>query len=515
MTRWLLSSLRWGHMLRSTHAVRLIGALGVAALASLAFPMAPALRLSAIALVGWFLYWALQHRLAIRQFEERQHHYRTLLAYLASRLAIGETLERALAGCAQGLSASIKAESRFGRQLFTLGRQLDLLPDSGLALIALEQSQPWPAIKPLLLILPHLQKMGGRLDRFIRDTHAMLVERHNLEQELRAEHSQKTAEALILAMLPFIIAPGFLNQFARDQSLPGWLYWLNQAIRCALYCLAGLAFALNVRGAELAATPKHHQPARRKYPARVWPAIDSLAHHLAQLYHLPVLDDLTKLLWESFLQSARAERTYFQRKVILTLIWAGLAGLWVVGGFLSPGLIILIPVAGAIIQDIQQTRFHLAAINQYRLDYPLLMNWQSQLFQAGFAVPVVMQISQSGWPSGKTLDELRSVPRDLKAFQQAVAGGQSIDRELERLADCAPFPEIRTYWLTVARYEREGSQQVLDLLALQAQSSYQLLRAGRRKELAAQAFYLLFVMLLDLLVILGLSLWPPLSSILF
>lgn len=515
MTRWRISTLRLGHSLGSTHTVNLISALGTAILASLVFPLAPAFRLSAIPLVGWFLYRALQHRLAIRQFEERQHHYRTLLAYLASRLAIGETLERALAGSAQGLSASIKAESRFGRQLLRLGRQLDLLPDSGLALAALEQSQPWPAIKPLLLILPCLQKMGGRLDRFIRDTHAMLVERHNLEQELRAEHSQKTAEAFILAVLPFVIAPGFLNHFAQGQALPGWLYWLNQMILCCLYCLAGLAFALNVRGAERAATPTQQPPARRTKPARVRPVIDSMAQRLAQLYHLPVFDDLTKSLWESFTQSARAERAYFQRKVILSLIWAGLVSLWVVGGLISPGLIILIPVAGAIVQDVQQTRLHLAEINLFRLDYPLLMNWQSQLFQAGFSVPVVMQISQSGWPAGKTLDELRSVPRDLKAFQQAVAGGQPIGRELERLADGAPFSEIRTYWLTVARYEREGSHQVLDLLALQAQSSYQLLRAGRRKELAAEAFYLLLVMLLDLIVILGLSIWPPLSAILF
>ena len=64
-----------------------------------------------------------------------------------------------------------------------------------------------------------------------------------------------------------------------------------------------------------------------------------------------------------------------------------------------------------------------------------------------------------------------------------------------------------------ARYEREGGSELLELLTLQAQTSYQLHRNGRRRELEEKSLLLLAPMTIDLLVILLVSVWPAVRTL--
>ena len=63
----------------------------------------------------------------------------------------------------------------------------------------------------------------------------------------------------------------------------------------------------------------------------------------------------------------------------------------------------------------------------------------------------------------------------------------------------------------MARYEREGSSEILNLLVLMAANSRQLLRTGRRQELEEKSLRLLLPMMIDLLTVLALAGWPSLS----
>jgi len=72
-------------------------------------------------------------------------------------------------------------------------------------------------------------------------------------------------------------------------------------------------------------------------------------------------------------------------------------------------------------------------------------------------------------------------------------------------------PEIQSFWHGLARYEREGSSELLNLLVLMAAGSRQLLRTGRRQELEEKSLRLLFPMMIDLLAVLVLAGWPSLS----
>lgn len=160
------------------------------------------------------------------------------------------------------------------------------------------------------------------------------------------------------------------------------------------------------------------------------------------------------------------------------------------------------------LQDLNLLQKKRRVVNQYRLIYPFFLTWLVNGLLSGFSVTRVLREAGSLWRSD---DPGHVLSQDLDLFHRQAEGGRPTYWITEQLALHSPVPEIQSFWLSLARYEREGNPELLNLLVLMAENSRQLLRIGKRQELEEKSLYLLIPMLLDLLAVLVLAAWPSLS----
>lgn len=462
--------------------------------------------------------YALKKRAISRQYSRTQAGYRTLLAYLSTRLSTGETLERAIISSPSSLTSELSGQQEFLSDLGQVARRVEWQPGQLQLLSHLAEKHPWPAVKPILTVLPTLQKLGGQVGQFIRQSHQMLAELAALERDVRDEQSQQAAEAFVLALMPFLLAlslyraidPQMLKQLRQES--------MSQLILGGLCWLAILTLSLNLT-IDLDHPPRQRRDrAKPGHPAsspiRTPTFVLLVSLWLEKLYRLSFLTEVTLQLFTSLSSSAVQHRRYFQNKLLFMMIGIVLAIIWFASGQLPFWLLILSPVFISALQDylyLQKAR-HL--VNQYRLDFPLLMNWQVHLLSIGFTVVHTLQLSSDGWSWEQLSADPRVVSGDLALFKQALLAGQPVDQALEHLADRAPLSEIRAYYHTLARYEREGQPDLLNRLAEHAHNSFALLRSGRRHALNQRSFARLSLMMLDLIIIIGLTLWPSIRQLL-
>ncbi len=489
-----------------------------AAVAALLFPLSIPTRLIVWLPATALLTVALNKRRQIQLLARTEAAYRALLAFWATRLSTGETLERAIVSSPQHLAQDFEMDSDFYLHLTQLARKIELQPNQLTELNSLYQQHPWPVIRPIFAVLPRLQKLGGRMDRFVRDSYQMLAELDALELEIRAEQSQKAAEAAVLAVMPFAAAPGLFKMLSLPDRLNLLSNPISQLVFGGLFLIAVWALVLNLSFGQ-----KKDRPPRKggskytfhnHFPQWALSLLWLIALQLEKLYRHPMLKKLTRPLLRNFFENEPALTNYFQTKFYWIALGELFIMLWAYSGIAPLWMILVTPVLIAVLHDYFFSQQQAQKINAYRLDYPLLMNWQVHLLKAGFSVVSCMQISREGWSDQSGSNRISIVPQDLLRFNSSLQAGLAVDHALEKLAQSAPLAEVRTFWFTLARYEREGQTELLERLSAQARSSYLVLRAGRRKELSAREFFLLFVMMLDLIVILGLSLWPPLSALL-
>ncbi|MDD2533074.1 MAG: hypothetical protein PHC86_00015 [Eubacteriales bacterium] len=505
--------------------VALLLAFSFAWLLTLGFPLHWPWQAAASLIVASGMVQTLHSAQASQNARADQRRYRQLLAYLSARLSIGETIERALASSSTAIGPEIGPKSTFNRDLQQLGRQVHVRSDLTALLGELLEQHPAKSVRPLLLILPKMQQLGSRLDLLVRQAHRLLTELDAIEQEVRAEQSQKTAESLILMVLPFLLTPSLMQFVTPAERAALYASTLSQIVFTSLFLLAALALILVwISLTRQSDGQPHHGKKHVRKPSRHpavyarvwWPSLSAnmaeLVAHVASWLDRQYLtfQDTPLLIWltPSLPRAVPLRRIYFKQKiqwsaliVLFSAIWVGLGVIPIVV------LIIALPTSFAI-HDLTAVKQRQQLINNYRLSYPLLMNWLVQLLQSGFSVLTAIELSRDGWQAELT------VQCDLDTFAHLLRSGHSIDDALEQLGEQSPVFELKAFWFNVARYQREGSLELLDLLAMQALGGYQLQRIGYRRLLETQSLLILLPMMLDLLVILGISLWPALFSLL-
>jgi Flp pilus assembly protein TadB len=474
--------------------------------ASLTFPLTIAWRAGLLLPVILLLSLVLKKQRQQAKARDVLHDYQTLLAYLSSRLSIGETLERALWTSPKAIQSQVGVDSRFSKGLLQIARQIDSHSDLGNAIRAFVSQLPCASVQPILLVLPILQKTGGRLDQFVRDSHRMLSEMAALEQEIRAEQSQKQAEALILSLMPFVLSVGLQQMINGDDQSNLIHNALSQLVYGGSYLLACLALALTWMSRQSGQIDRK-QP--RAKPQRRSSRINDLDSRLAKLllafYEHPIIVRLSKPICVILADNPPSREQYFLVKLRIMVLGLTLALLWILWGAIPFYLLPTGPVGACLLQDASLLRRQRNRTNRYRLEYPLFLNWQANLLQTGISTTHSMQAGLAAWADQ---DPNSVVGEDLKFFQQQSLGVRTCDWIVERLADRNPVPELQVYWHNVARYEREGSHELLELLSLQAKTGYQLLSFGRRRELEEKSLLVLVPMIIDLLVVLVIAIWP-------
>jgi len=90
---------------------------------------------------------------------------------------------------------------------------------------------------------------------------------------------------------------------------------------------------------------------------------------------------------------------------------------------------------------------------------------------------------------------------DLDNIKQMLSLGETASFALLQITDNLPQEEIASVLQLMARYDRDGGQEILDILDLQANASWQLYRNAMRRRLQTQNMGLLFPMAIDLFIV--------------
>lgn len=477
---------------------------------SLLFPLSQSWRLILAALSGilffLLLQWLFRYQSALRTSEK----YLDMLAFLSSRLSVGETLDKAFLNFIQVQDRQNLSWSDPGYQaaLRRMAQQISLRGNLAQALQVLLDQFPSPNLRPVILALPKLATMGGRLDRFVRDSHQSLLEFLALEREVRAEYSQKIAEAWVLTLMPFVLANGSLVMIPVQDRIRLVSDPRSQAVYALAYLASSLALVLTVA---ISRTPSTDAGFNKPVPLASqiqFPALHNWGLILARAYQSKFLKQMSQPVSEALARSPALAKTYFQYKSGLIVVTSLLALVWIAAGMVS---ILFFPVfllAVSVIQDLLLLHNSRRQANQYRLIYPLFFTWLVNGLISGFSVTRVLHEAGELW---QTRDSASILSQDLAYFRQQSEGGRPTYWITEQLAFRCPVPEIQSFWHGMARYEREGSSEILNLLVLMAANSRQLLRTGRRQELEEKSLRLLLPMMIDLLTVLALAGWPSLS----
>jgi len=241
--------------------------------------------------------------------------------------------------------------------------------------------------------------MGGRLDRFVRDSHQSLLEFMTLEREVRSENSQKIAEAWILAAMPFVLASGSLLMVPGPERALLLSNPLSQAVYALAYlstCLAlVLTGSISRHQPPLVAKLKSRQPARRSWSL----ALQRWSQTLSAIYQSPLLKGITQPVFQALGQIPDRTASHFLAKSWLSLLSFLLALIWVAAGSASALFILASPLAVSVAQDLFLIRSVHRLANQYRLIYPLFLTWLVNGLLSGFSVTRVLHEAGELWHS--------------------------------------------------------------------------------------------------------------------
>lgn len=521
-------------MRRPVPWLRFCLAIGLAWVSSLPFAQ-PGYWRTGLVLTGAFLFFlAMRQWTGQRQARQMMEQYQVLMAYLSSRLAVGETLERALLGAGPAIDNQLASHSPLRRGLRQLDRQIRAQVDLEQALNALLDRAVCPPVRPFLSILPHLRQMGGQMDAFVRNSHRMLAEQIALEQDIAAEQSQKSAEALILMILPFALAAilgGSADGYAQ-MSLQQASGKIGMALAYLLACLA-VVWTIYLLGNPTGNRATSDQPGKPTR-GRVNRLQQNLSKGLRNLYQSRYLGHWGALLLgrieDRNWQATDSITTYMNQKIVYLLAGSCLGLGWSIISWLPPAIFWLPGLLFSGLQDAQAWNAWQQRKNQYRLAYPAFLNWIVVLLQAGFSLDKTLTVAAQAWlpqraRSQNRLVDRRKVRQRSLPFSQAYPGHQLIAADLHflqqqqqagrpctwilgQLAEKNPIIEVQSTLHMLVRYDREGGRELLDLLAMQTANSWNLQRNGLRKALEIRSLQLLLPMMIDLVVVLFIAILP-------
>ncbi|MFY9130913.1 MAG: type II secretion system F family protein [Clostridiaceae bacterium] len=503
-----------------------LGRRGIAAIKWVLFATIPA-RLASIAFLGstpsgWFvtvpgallLGLGLARLFHLRESKMLLTQYQHLLGYLSTRLSAGTPLEAALSESIKPLTEQLGRHNKLIRSLLRLKKNLEAQMSLHEALASFTREVGLPVCTRDMTMLTLLSRSGGRIDVFVRQTHHDLSAQINMQSEVANERKGQTSEAAILSVIPFFMARfvfGGAISYSRSVQQDGNMF-LPLSV---LYLLSMFAlFFLLLLLAPEKVKKKTRRSQRRKKRTKKLPKNRRTATLLSRLY-LDWLPGQIGMTISSSVQLLAEDKEdawlhYMTRKVNDLVFGFVIATLFLLSGRVSPFIVALAVVSVSIARDIESCSEAAKRRENYRFYYPSAVNSLYILLESGLtfdrALRMVAKVNLSNRHDNDP------VANDLnKAVIHLETGCDSV-MAANWLAEHCPLPEVQAALRLMARYEREGGREILELIRMQADRGRQLYRDAMRGRAEQRSLMFVFPMAIDLIVVMATVILPAMTQ---
>lgn len=439
--------------------------------------------------------------------------YLHLLGYLSTRLAAGVPLEAAFLDAVQPLAEQLGRNNLIVRSLSRLRKNLEAQMSLHQSLAVFSREVGLSVCRRDFTMLIMLARTGGRVDVFIRQSHNDLAAQINAQSEVANERRGQSSEALILAIIPFFMARFVLGgtstysqpvQDAASMALPLKILYLAAIL--ALFILLMLLAPEKTRfkrkkkrkgkpSGQSGDRPVSSPLLSRFYldwlPGQIGLSVSSAVNLLAEN---------KEEAWPLYLAKKRRD------------LGCGflLAILFALSGRVSWLIILLTPLAFSTARDILSVSRAARQKEQFRFFYPSVINSLYILMESGLTLDrslrLVAQVNLDG------ADPVNPVAESLGQAALLLETGYDSVMAAQGLAETCPLPEVQAALRLMARYEREGGREILELIRMQADRSRQIYRDALRARAEQRSLLFVVPMAADLMVVMATVVLPAVVS---
>ncbi len=513
----------------------------LSSLAFFIFPRASRYIVVLFPLIFYLFSKALEKIMARKNYEREEQEFAQFISYLSSRVTSGGNLELSLIKAKEKLARELEENSRMYRQIHRLSLAvysgLDLR--SSLALFA--SAFPHKSIQTFAYVLPSILELGGNYSLFLQLQRDSLQKNLELYSEIKAKQSASLMEAFIMSLMPFIMAlligrSNYLVPIADFAYLP-----LLEALLLVLSSF-GLYMSLSMLS-------------KREYRIN-FPKLYLLSFRTTGF--APLATRLCERIYgSSSIEKIRRTLHYFEPKRLGLLedFCATKCCFFLLPFFVFllsplPPFFLLLPFLFFFLPD-ARLRDSMNKIKQAEImEYPDLLNLLSILLESGLSLDRALRLcllsfrekrpedggqdkGKSSRPSRKpektrqrSLRRLKNTKKgkskkanrsllsfDLALLQESLESGMPADKALENLAHRRFQSDIAQTLHLMTRYAREGSDDQVQMMRVQALRSTDNYRNNMHEILAKRGLSLLLPISYELLLVMAIAALPAIIQI--
>lgn len=476
-------------------------------MASSLFISSPEIRLIISVILGIFPWKEAMKKLFSNGYRHTRTQLLVMLQVLCTSVSSGYSIEKSL------LMMRPVIEHTFGRRCMLIKPLINLENDLKLhislekALNSFAEAVRFPETVPIFHALAISGEIGNNSLAILRSSCQMLSEMNAVQSEIHAQNAGKNAEAAMLCAMPFAVtfALNFMSRdyidMARNTNLGSVLLAIAFAI-CVIACAMLLRYMSHDSGRKIRASASlgydDSLKVSPKYP---------LTSFFRRIFPTGFITSRHELFNELSVNPRLAYEQYLKKQILICAV-SGFIGLTVsikIGKnpCLAVPFIVLMAVLGSreVRSEVERKREDLMT------DIPLFMCLMSTLLEAGMQLPKAIEIC------AKAFGDNKSLSLEIKNLRAMMLSGISASEAVERFSLRIQIPEAQSALLLVARYDRLGTAEVLNLLQLQASSCWNLCRNAARKKQEREALGLLLPMTLDFVSVLMVAMTPAIISL--
>lgn len=460
------------------------------------------IRIGLSLILGFFPWIALTDKF----FSNRYTHLRTqllvMLQTLCTSVSSGYSIEKSLTTVKPIIQHTFGKKSMLINPLNRLEQNLNMHRDLSISLDEFAYSLSFPEVIPVFHALGISSKIGNNSLEILRSSCQMLSEMSAVQDEIAAQNSGKNAEAAILSMMPFAItfalnntSSNYINEARNTRT--GSILLAIAFILCVI--ASALLFRYMTHGFNIL---KHES--KEKRTKSVNPVITNYIQHI---FPSSFISSRYELFSELFLNPIEEYEKYL-RKQLLTIL-GGTTIVFLILWLLRKPLILAViaPILLSYLNLFDIKRNSELRKEELMKDIPLFTCLISTLLEAGILLPRAIEICSEAFPNNKSLSF------EIKNLRAMILSGISASDAIEKLSIRIKVPEAQAALLLIARYGRLGTNEVLNLLSLQASACWNLCRNAARKKQERESLGMLLPMTLDFISVLLVATTPAIISL--